>query len=171
MQYNPDLEVIIAMRADGGAVSSTVYPTDDPNVHYHYLCAFDDEKYARNFVQQKLNTPVFFTKKKISDLVKEFNSSIVWPGLTGVAFIHADDMVEHVDVGQLVKMAFNDMVDMNQRYGCELVCYNKIQSVEDRVANTNILMGEIDNRIEAIVRQLLDIVQICRTQGKGIGAI
>ena len=131
MQYNPDLELVIVTRADGGVVSSNVTPTDDSNVHYHYMCVFYTEEYARRFVEERLNVPVFFNKKTMLELAKEFNSSIAWPGLSGISVMNDDDTVEYIDTGSFVSMALNELVDVEKKYGTELVVNGKIQDVED----------------------------------------
>lgn len=131
MQYNPDLELIIVTRADGGVVSSNVTPMDDSEAHYHYMCVFYREEYARTFVNEKLNVPVFFNKKTMLELAKEFNSSIAWPGLSGISVMNDDDTVEYIDTGSFVSMALNELVDVEKKYGAELVVNGKIQDVED----------------------------------------
>jgi hypothetical protein len=126
MKYDPNKKVVIATYADGGIVASVVQSESDPRLHYHYMCIFENESSAKSFIQENLSDPVFLTSKTMLTLAKEFNSSIIYPGMAGVVHIDANDMVEHIDVDSLIKMAYDSIIDKNETYGCRLVVDGKI---------------------------------------------
>lgn len=131
MKYNPNKELIVATYADGGIVASVVNSETDPRIRYHYMCAFESEDGAKQFVKENLNDPVFFTSKSMLTLAREFNCSIIYPGMAGIVYIDDEEMAEHIDVDALVKMAYKDLSDPNANYGGPLVVNNKIANIED----------------------------------------
>lgn len=131
MKYDPNQELIVATYADGGIVASVINSETDPHLRYHYMCAFESEKGAKRFVKENLNEPVFFTAKSMLTLAREFNCSIIYPGMAGIVYIDDKEMAEHIDVDALIKMAYKSLSNPKESYGGPLVVNNKIADVYD----------------------------------------
>lgn len=131
MKYNSELDVTIITYADGGVVVASASIGDDDTATYKYMCTFENEQNAIKFAQEKITEPVFFTKKKMLDLAKEFNCGMVWPGIDGIVLMGNDSPIEYVNADDLIKLAYKDISKTNKSYGCALVVNNKLAKAED----------------------------------------
>ena len=131
MNYNPNMPAIVATYADGGIVSSVVRPEFNREIEYHYLCVFETDACARRFMQKNLHDSAMLTVKTMGQLVREFNSSLVWTGMLGIAYVYDNDDVEHVDSDKLIKMAYKDLSPKNKSYGKALMSNGKLNDVAE----------------------------------------
>ena len=95
------------------------------------MCVFENEEIARKFTERKSEEPLLLTTKTMSELAKEFNSSIVWHGMAGIAYVDNKGMVDHIDVDEFIKMAFSDIGEPNKSYGCRLIVNDKIANIKN----------------------------------------
>lgn len=129
MRYKSNKDVVVATYADGGLPASIIRSELNPNNVYHYLCVFEDEEGARKFAEENLTEPVFFSTKKMGALAKEFNTSFMYPGLSGIAYVNKNGDVEHVDTDKFIKKAYGSLVNNHGSYGGPLIVNGQIADV------------------------------------------
>ena len=155
MKYKASQELIIASYADGGIVASVVYPNSDSGERYLYMLVFENEDCARGFVEENVNGPVFFTKKKMGVLAKEFNCSLLYPGLTGIAYVNANGDVEHLDTDDFIKKAYSHLKSSRKVDGGPLVVDGKVESAENINFNSKYHVM-FNSRNELVVKRVYD---------------
>ena len=131
MVYDPNKTVYIAFYADGGTVSSVVRPEYNRDLLYHYLCLFETRECAQRFASEKLEDAVFLKEETLSQVAREFNSSLVWTGMLGVALVDEKHNVVHVDSDELIKQAVNDLLPPNKKYGTKMMNKKNINKAHE----------------------------------------
>lgn len=109
MNYNSNKTVFTATYSDGNALVIDTNKDQPQYGHAYFLCVFENEKSARKLAKHSGHESILINQTTMIDIALEFNSSITWPGMLGIAYVDEDDMVTNLFTDELIKMAYKDI--------------------------------------------------------------